>query len=149
VHFTEYHTRVAAYALIVDEGNHVLLTWFVGSDSSAACWTMPGGGVEYEESLQEAVAREVFEETGYTVEVGGPVAVNSVTHPRTNLDGRPFKAIGVVFAATVTGGSLGTTEVDGTTAYAQWVPLDQVALLEPRAGIIDVAVAGTRGSSRR
>ena len=149
VHFTEYNTRVAAYALIVDEAGRVLLTWFVGSDNAVPCWTMPGGGVEYEESLPEAVAREVFEETGYTVDVGDPVAVTHFINPRTNLDGRPYKSVGVVFAATITGGTLGTTEVDGTTAYAQWVPLDEVPSLEPRADIIEAALAGTRGSSHR
>ena len=149
VHFTEYNTRVAAYALIVDEDERVLLTWFVGGDNAAACWTMPGGGVEYDESLQDAVVREVFEETGYTVDVGDPIAVTHFTNARTNRDGRPYKSVGVVFAATITGGSLGTTEVDGTTAYAQWVPLDEAPSLEPRADIIDVALAGTRGSSHR
>ena len=67
VHFTEYNTRVAAYALIVDEAGRVLLTWFVGSDNAVPCWTMPGGGVEYEESLPEAVQR-------YTTFASGIVA---------------------------------------------------------------------------
>lgn len=32
-------------------------------------WVLPGGGVEEDESPAEAVKREVFEETGYVVEV--------------------------------------------------------------------------------
>lgn len=102
---------------------------------------MPGGGVEFDESLQQAVVREVLEETGYTVEVGGPIAVHHFTKPNTGRDGRPYKSVRVIFAAAVTGGSLGTLEVDGSTDFAQWVPLDEAPSLLPRADIIDVAVA--------
>jgi 8-oxo-dGTP diphosphatase len=140
VHFTEYDTRVAAYARIVDDGGRVLLTWFVGNENAAACWSMPGGGVEYDESVQDAVVREVFEETGYTVELGEPLDVHSFSDPSPGLDRRPYKTVRIFFAATVTGGSLGTTEVGGTTAYAQWVPLSEVPSLSPRADIVDVAL---------
>lgn len=47
----------------------MLLTWFNGGGRARPGWTMPGGGVEFDESIQDAVAREVFEETGYTVDV--------------------------------------------------------------------------------
>jgi len=38
-------------------------------------WTFPGGAVELGESLEEAVKREVLEETGLQVEVGEVAAV--------------------------------------------------------------------------
>ncbi len=60
----EYDTRLAAYGLLTTEDGKILLTWFNGT---TPCWTMPGGGVEFDESIQDAVAREVFEETGYLV----------------------------------------------------------------------------------
>lgn len=139
--FTDYDTRLAAYAVIIDEHDRILLTWYNGGEHSPACWSMPGGGVEFDESLQQAVVREVLEETGYTVEVGGPIAVHHFTKPNTGRDGRPYKSVRVIFAAAVTGGSLGTLEVDGSTDFAQWVPLDEAPSLLPRADIIDVAVA--------
>jgi 8-oxo-dGTP diphosphatase len=139
VHFKEYDTRLAAYALIVEDGQ-VLLTWFVGNENAVACWSMPGGGVEYDESVQDAVVREVFEETGYTVELGGPLNVHSFTDPAPGRDRRPYKSVRIFFAATVTGGSLGTTEVGGTTEYAQWIPVAEVPTLSPRADIVDVAL---------
>jgi 8-oxo-dGTP diphosphatase len=141
VDFTDYDTRLAAYAVIIDEHDRILLTWYNGGEHSPACWSMPGGGVEFDESLQQAVVREVLEETGYTVEVGGPIAVHHFTKPNTGRDGRPYKSVRVIFAAAVTGGSLGTLEVDGSTDFAQWVPLDEAPSLLPRADIIDVAVA--------
>ena len=143
MHFSDYDTRLAAYAVIVDSGK-ILLTWFVGGENAPACWSMPGGGVEFDESLEQAVAREVLEETGYTVEVGRPIAVHHFTEPDTGRDGRPYKSVRVFFDATITGGSLGTIEVDGTTAFAQWVPLGKAHSLSPRADIVDVALNTTR-----
>lgn len=46
-------------------------------------WSTTGGALELRESLAEAARREVFEETGLAVELGGLVGVYS--HPRYNL----------------------------------------------------------------
>lgn len=65
--FSDYDTRLAAYAVIIDELKRLLVTWWNGAGHGIPGWTMPGGGVEYDESLVEAVQREVLEETGYVV----------------------------------------------------------------------------------
>jgi len=144
VHFTEYHTRLAAYALIVDEAERILLAWYNGSGRGEPGWTLPGGGVEYDESVEQAVIREVLEETGHRVVLHEPLAVHSFTAPGEPESPRPFKSVRIVYRATVTGGSLGTLEVDGTTDYAEWIPLDQIGREEPRADIVDVAVDAWR-----
>ncbi len=41
----------------------------------AGCWSLPGGGLEVGETLQEGLARELREETGLSVEVGPVVDV--------------------------------------------------------------------------
>jgi 8-oxo-dGTP diphosphatase len=139
VHFTEYDTRIAAYGLLVSGDGHILLTWFNGSARAEPCWTMPGGGVEFDESIGDAVAREVFEETGYRVDVGRVLAEHHVTAPRA--DGRrPFRSQRFILAATIVGGELGTTEVGGTTDFARWIPIPEVSRLAPRAAIVDVAM---------
>lgn len=148
MHFTEYHTRLAAYALIVDESERVLLAWYNGSFRGDACWTLPGGGVEYHESVEEAVVREVLEETGHQVVLDELLAVNSFTAPGDLDRPLPIKSVRVVYLATITGGELGTLEVDGTTDYAEWLPLERIAR-EPRAGIVDVALDAWRARQTR
>lgn len=147
MHFTEYHTRLAAYALIVDDTERVLLTWYNGTGRGEACWSLPGGGVEYDETVEQAVVREALEETGYDVVLHEPLAVHSFTGPAEPDRPLPFKSVRVVYRATIVGGSLGTLEVGGTTDYAQWVAVDEIE--GPRADIVDVALAAWRDHRAR
>ena len=55
-------------------GDEVLLVQR-GAEPSKGLWSIPGGGVEVGESLAQACAREVAEETGLAVEVGPMVEV--------------------------------------------------------------------------
>jgi len=61
--------RLAAYALVVDEAGRVLLSRETGRGRSGL-WLLPGGGVEHGEHPEQAVIREVREETGLEVRVG-------------------------------------------------------------------------------
>jgi 8-oxo-dGTP diphosphatase len=138
-HYTEYDTRLAAYAVIRDDEDRILLAlWNEGAEKR---WTLPGGGVELDESVEQGAVREVLEETGYDVRLDGLLGVDSYVFPaaqRSNGSDRPLKAVRVVFAATVTGGEL-TPEVDGTTDEARWIPLAEVPSL-PRVALVDVAL---------
>ncbi|MGP5639515.1 NUDIX hydrolase [Brachybacterium tyrofermentans] len=148
--FTEWDTRLSAYAVITDGHGHILLTWFNGA---APLWTLPGGGVEFEESLEAAVAREVFGETGFHVAVGRPLFSSTMTADVGSRSPRPFKAVRIIFEATIVGGELGTTEIGGelgtteiggTTDEARWMPLTGLPDHEPRAGIVDQAYESLR-----
>ena len=56
-------TRLAAYAVIVQDG-HILLCRVAPGNLGAGLWTLPGGGLEFGESPEVGVVREVEEETG-------------------------------------------------------------------------------------
>lgn len=73
--------RVAARALLVDEQGRVLL--LEGRDVSrpevGTWWFTPGGGVDGGESPEEAVRREVYEETGIEIGELGPIVLERET----------------------------------------------------------------------
>lgn len=55
--------RISVKAIIKDESGRILL----GREKDGA-WELPGGGLEHGEAIKEALAREITEETGFTVE---------------------------------------------------------------------------------
>ena len=65
--------RVRVGGLLLDDDRQpgaVLLAQHGGLWDDRPFWTPPGGGVEFGESLESALRREVAEETGVDVEVG-------------------------------------------------------------------------------
>src|ERR1700759_5074878 len=82
-------------------------------------WSMPGGRLEWGETLHEAILREVKEETGLTVEIVAPIeTVDSITRDEAGAVQRHY--VLVDYAARATGGALraGSDAVD-----ARWVPI--------------------------
>ena len=139
MHYTEYDTRLAAYAVIVDDREQVLLALW--NEATEPLWTMPGGGVELEETVEHGAVREVREETGYDVELVRLLGVHSHVvgvADRTRETERPLKGVRVVFEAHVVGGEL-RNELGGTTDEARWFPLSEVPSL-PRVPLVDIAL---------
>lgn len=143
LHYTEYESRLAAYAVIVDEQERVLLALW--NEADQPMWTLPGGGVELTETVVEGAVREVSEETGYDVELGRVLGVDTLVIPpeeRTVPRDSWFRGIRVVFEATVVGGEL-RHEVGGSTDEARWFPLVEVPDL-PRVDLVDVGLGMRR-----
>ena len=61
---------VLAVSLAVFRGDRVLLAQRVAAPS-AGCFTLPGGGVEIGETLEQAALRETLEEVGVTARILG------------------------------------------------------------------------------
>ena len=105
-------------------------------------WTLPGGGVELTESVEQAAVREVSEETGYDVELGRVLGVDTLVIPpeeRTVDRNRYYKGVRVIFAASVVGGHL-RNEVGGSTDEARWFPVAEV----PSLATVDLVDIGLR-----
>ena len=143
LHFSEYDTRLAGYAVIVHDDNEILLSWFNGGgEPGRALWTLPGGGIDYDESIEEGTVREIREETGFDAELIRPLTTHSFTEKRRG-SGRPFKGVRVVYLAEVVGGTLGTLEIDGTTDRAEWISIAALPRIR-HARIIDVGLDAWR-----
>jgi len=139
LHHTEYDSRLAAYAVVVDDQDRLLLALW--NELAEPLWTLPGGGVELDETVEDAAVREVREETGYDVELGRILGVDTIVvapEERTVDRDRWFRGIRVVYEAEVVGGRL-RDEVDGTTDEARWIPLADVPNLA-RVELVDVGL---------
>lgn len=98
IHDDAHCFRVSVCALIFDDG-HILLAHRHAID----WWNLPGGAVDPGETVDEALRREVREETGLEVEVGQLVGVYS----------KPLKQeIVLTFRCQVSGGAPGTIRDD-------------------------------------
>ncbi|TSI18776.1 NUDIX hydrolase [Brevibacterium aurantiacum] len=151
MHFSDYDTRLAGYAVIVNQDREILLSWFNGgSEPAHALWTLPGGGIEFHESIEAGTIREIKEETGFDAELIRPLTTHTFTENRSNSArrrsvSRPFKGVRVVYEADITGGMLGTLEVDGTTDRAEWLAIDSLADVR-HARIIDIGLDAWRAA---
>lgn len=95
--------RIGVYALIFENGR-VLLALRRDID----WWNLPGGGMEVGETVDEALRREVCEETGLEVEVEQLVGVYSKPQKREVV---------LSFRCRVTGGTLTSTEESRECRY--------------------------------
>ncbi len=89
-----------AYVLLVDEheGNVLLVK---NKGPGASYYTLPGGAVEQGETLEEAAIREVKEETGLDVQLGGIFSVDEAF-----FEDRGHHAIFFTFIGKIIGGEI-------------------------------------------
>ncbi len=118
---------------IVRRGDRVLLIRR-GKPPGKGEWNLPGGLVEVGETLKEAVAREVAEETGLEVAVGPLVAVGD--RIIRDAAGRvQYHYVLLDYLCDVTGGTLAPAS---DAADARWVALDEIHELDLPGPVYEV-----------
>jgi 8-oxo-dGTP diphosphatase len=127
---SEDRVRVAAYAVVRDEQERVLLCHIHPSVGVGDVWTLPGGGLEFGESPAHAAIREMREETGFVGEIERLIEVDDRLF--SNGDGGArMHAIRIVYDVRIVGGSL-RDETDGSTDTCRWVSPEEA--LQMRLG---------------
>jgi len=110
------------YSLITDSSKSKILMVKNGDNGS---WTLPGGLVEDEESLEAAAIREAKEETGLDIKVFGVVAVNEAI-----LEKQGEHAVFITFRAEITGGNQEIVRPDEINDI-QWIGVEYADQLMP------------------
>jgi len=130
---------IPAVAAVIVEDDRILLIKR-GKEPSKGKWSVPGGSVEPGETLEEAVEREVYEETGLEIEIGDVAGVYGLRIERPTPNGQHPTSKGdeiktgeevsvayhyriTDFFAVVTGGTLAAGD---DADDARWVPLEEV-----------------------
>ena len=106
---------VGVGAVIVRDGRAVIVQR--ATEPLRGQWSIPGGAVELGETVREAAAREVREETGLEVEVGEVLEVFDSIYP--DPDGRTrYHYVLIDFLCRPVGGEL---NAGADAAQARWV----------------------------
>lgn len=113
-----------AAGVCINEKNEVLLV-LQGVPGEEKKWTVPAGGVEGNETVEQSCIREFFEETGLTVQIVEKL------HTRTG----EYEDSAVSFEVTyykveVTGGAILLQEDDEWITDVAWKPISELAQLE-------------------
>lgn len=118
----EVSWRPSANAIILDDRKVLLVRV-----KQHGLWELPGGGIELEEYVVDALVREVFEETGYRIELLDPVPVfmedNFFYAPDIDMY---FHALPMVFRAALKNRKQDASAIDFQDEIYEvgWFPLD-------------------------
>lgn len=125
--------RFAAYAVVRDPIEQVLLTRIAEGYPGAGQWHLPGGGTDFGEQPGEALLRELAEETGQVGRILALLGVASHHEPaQLGPEGFPIDWHGVrayYDVAVDESRHSQVVEVGGSTAEASWFRLPQLAEL--------------------
>jgi ADP-ribose pyrophosphatase YjhB (NUDIX family) len=88
-------------ALVVIEAGKILLVPHYQTEGGEVQWTVPGGKIEFGESIYTTAVREFYEETGFQTEIIGLFDVSEVISAE-----RPYHSVTATFLGKVIGGQI-------------------------------------------
>lgn len=120
--------KPAVSALIVENGRVLLVKR--GCEPNKNLWSLPGGSIEPGETIKEATAREVLEETSLVVEVEDVAGAHDVISREG--DRILFHYVIVISRAKIISGELWASD---DAADAQWIPLNEISAYSTTPGL--------------
>jgi 8-oxo-dGTP diphosphatase len=127
--------RFGAYAAATDPDRRILLTLISEGYPGAGLWHVPGGGTDHGETPEQALHRELYEETSQRGRVTGLLGVSHRYDPGAlGPEGQPidWHTIRVLFRVEVDvpTEAVVTEEAGGSTSQAGWFTRDEIDKLE-------------------
>ncbi len=129
--------RLRVAALSIQNGNVLLVKhrrFLSGIDLPDESWILPGGAVQIGETLEEAVRREVREETGLLCEVGDMIFVKELIYPyraeSVSQSAAKLHVLSLCFVVEIVGGTLQTgkdpelADDEQLILEAAWLPIE-------------------------
>ena len=120
--------RSAAKAIIL-HNSKVLINKCVQSDTNSVYYDLPGGGQHQFENLEEAVVREVLEETGYNINVvrftGIAEEIQTNEEIRKVYSDYAHRIVHIFIARLVDNSKVLPSETDFQQTESIWMDLDE------------------------
>ncbi|WP_091350500.1 NUDIX hydrolase [Micromonospora rhizosphaerae] len=131
---TDRRQRFAAYGLVTDPADRVLLTMIAEGYPGAGRWHLPGGGTDHGEQPAAGLLRELVEEAGQLGRVVDLMAVDNLHNPAAlGPEGRPldWHSVRVIYRVRVDAPTeaVVTELAGGSTARAAWFAPERVSRL--------------------
>lgn len=137
----ENHPRTRVGVLIV-RGDELLLVKHRRDDHEY--WLLPGGGLDYGESIHDCAVRECKEELGLDVEVGDIIAVTESLPPQARRH-----ILHIVLQATSFSGQEQLGQDDKRLVDMGWHPIEALRELTFYPPIAEEMIAAARGGGPR
>ncbi|MCX7919821.1 MAG: NUDIX hydrolase [bacterium] len=83
-------------------------------------WLLPGGGLEFGETIESCAKRELREETGFEIELGDLAFINESIPPDKHRH-----VLNLFFWGTIIGGTL-NVQPDGVLIDAAFIPIEKI-----------------------
>ncbi len=119
-------SRPASRVIVLGPENEVLLldaSW-CETNKKIELWICPGGGVEKGESWEQAAIREIYEETGLTIDLGPAIFYRRHVYQEND---RNFDLFELFFVARASTREVQPVQQDSYISGFRWWTIDEIA----------------------
>lgn len=112
-------------ALVVDERGRVLMQRRADSGN----WSLPGGIMEIGETIEQAVIREVKEETGLDIEITGLLGIyTDPQHVIAYTDGEVRQELNITYHGRIIGGTITVSDESTEVRFIDPIEFDRIPI---------------------